>query len=273
MGILDCGNRYFLPGYPDSFYQRNSTLTDSQKRLARLNDNDTTSKEPFTIDNPDATKNLRAFVTTSLTRPARLFLTEPIVFLVTIMASIAYSQIYLLTVALPSIYTQPPLNFSRETASLSFIPLTIRFFLDVLPRFYDHFLLKRIKARRGVIKPEHKIRGFVIGAPLLAIGLWWFAWTIPPEVHAPWPLSFAPLILVGFATNEFDTTLAGYLTDPYTIFSASAFSSLGFMRALLSGTVPLFTKQMYHGLGANKATTVLAAIATAFCVAPVLFLR
>jgi hypothetical protein len=179
----------------------------------------------------------------------------------------------LLAVALPSIYTQAPLNFSRETSSLSFIPLAIGFFLDVLPRFYDYFLLKRIKARRSIIKPEDKIRGFAIVAPLLAIGLWWFAWTIPPEVDAPWPLSFAPLILIGFATNEFDATLSGYLTDSYTIFSASAFSSLAFMRAMLSGSVPLFTNQMYNGLGANKATSILAVVATVFCVAPVLFLK
>lgn len=45
------------------------------------------------------------------------------------------------------------------------------------------------------------------------------------------------------------------------------------MRAVVSGSLPLFTNQMYEGLGANKATTVLAAVATAFCAAPVLFLR
>ncbi|TVY82572.1 putative transporter, partial [Lachnellula suecica] len=243
-----------------------------KKRLGRLNAN-TTAKESFTIDNPDATPSIQTFITESLTRPTKLLFTEPIVFLVTIMGSIAYSQIYLLTVALPSIYTQAPLNFSREKSSLSFIPLAIGFFLDVFPRFYDHFLLKRIKAQGRILKPEHKLRGFAIGAPLLAIGLWWFAWTIPPDVYAPWPVSFAPLILVGFATNEFDATLTGYLTDSYTIFSASAFSSLGFTRAMMSGSVPLFTNQMYSGLGANKATSILASVATAFCAAPVLFLN
>lgn len=241
-----------------------------KKRLAHLN---RTSKEQFTIDNPDHIPSWQQFVTDALSRPARLFFTEPIVFLVTIMASVAFGQIYLLTEALPAVYTQAPLSFSQEHASLSFLPLAIGFGLDVLPRFYDHNLLKRIKSRGEVIKPEHKIRAFAIGAPLLAIGLWWFAWTIPPFVLAPWPISFLPLILVGFATNEFDCTLGGYLTDSYTIYSASAYASLAFLRAVVSGVLPLFTNQMYGALGANKATTILAVSATLFCVAPVLFLR
>jgi hypothetical protein len=78
---------------------------------------------------------------------------------------------------------------------------------------------------------------------------------------------------VGFATNEFDCALGGYLTDSYTIFSASAYASLAFWRAVVSDTLPLFTNQVYDALGANKATTILAVLATLFCVAPVLFLR
>ncbi|CZT44964.1 related to multidrug resistant protein [Rhynchosporium secalis] len=241
-------------------------------RLARLN-KVTTSKQPFTIYNPDENNSYRDFVTVSLTRPTRVFFTEPIVFLVAIMSSVAFGQIYLLTEALPAIYTQAPLNFTTEHASLSFISIGIGMSLNILPRFYDHFLLKRIKAQSKMIETEHKIRAFAVAAPILAIGLWCFAWTIPPAVPAPWPVSFLPLILVGFATNDFDCTLSGYLTDSYTSFSASAISSMAFLRAVLSGALPLFTRQIYEALGANKATTILAAVATAFCVTPFLFLK
>ncbi|PVH80656.1 fluconazole resistance protein 1, partial [Cadophora sp. DSE1049] len=233
-----------------------------KKRLARLN-KATSSKTPFTINNPDQSPSWHDFITISLTRPTRLFFTEPIVFLITIMA---FGQIYLLTEALPGIYKQSPLNFTSEHASLSFLPIAVGLGFNILPRFYDHHLLKRIKAQHKPIKPEHKIRGF-------AIGLWWFAWTIPPAVPTSWLVSFLPLILIGFATNEFDCTLGGYLTDSYTIFSASAFSSMAFLRAILSGALPLFANQMYGALGASHATTILAAVATVFCVTPFLFLR
>lgn len=190
-----------------------------------------------------------------------------------LLSALAFGQIYLLTEALPFTYWQAPLSFSENETSLAFLPITIGLILNVSARFYDDWYLRRLKARNEIIKPEHKIRVFAIGAPCLAIGLRWFAWTIPPAVPAPWPVSFAPLILVGFATNEFDCTLAGYLADSYTIYSASAFASLACLRALVSGILPLFAKQIYITLDANKATTVLASIATLFCVVPVLFLK
>jgi hypothetical protein len=63
------------------------------------------------------------------------------------------------------------------------------------------------------------------------------------------------------------------MIDSYTIFSASAFAFLEFVRAVVCGSLPLFANQMYGRVGANKAITVLAALAAAFCGAPVLFLR
>ncbi|KAL2073788.1 hypothetical protein VTL71DRAFT_11114 [Oculimacula yallundae] len=175
------------------------------------------------------------------------------------MSSVAYGLLYLLTEALSAIYIQALLNFTEKHASLSFIPIGIGMALNILPSFYDHFLLKRIKAQCKVIKPEHKIRGFAIAAPLLAIALTFPKWTIPPALSVPRPVSFLPLILIGYAANEFNCTLSGYLTDSYTIFSASALSSMAFLRAVLSSAFPLFTRQMYEDLGANRATTVLAA--------------
>lgn len=141
-----------------------------KKRLARLNRN-TPARNNYKIDNPDQIPSFSEFVNSVLLRPTRVFFTELVVFLVTIMASFVFGQIYLLTEALPLIYEQAPLNFSENTASLSFIPVTIGLLLDVLPRVYDHYHLKRIKASGKDIKPEDKIRCFALGAPALAIGL------------------------------------------------------------------------------------------------------
>ncbi|KAJ5965880.1 hypothetical protein N7481_012594 [Penicillium waksmanii] len=64
--------------------------------------------------------------------------------------------------------------------------------------------------------------GFFIGAPSLAIGLWWFAWTIPDAVNGVhWIVPTLPLVLIGYAVNEFDTVLLGYLVDSYLTYSAS----------------------------------------------------
>jgi hypothetical protein len=40
----------------------------------------------------------------------------------------------------------------------------------------------------------------------------------------------------------------------------------------MSGIVPLFTRQMFEGLGANVAVSILAGVASLFCIVPPLFL-
>jgi len=79
--------------------------------------------------------------------------------------------------------------------------------------------------------------------------------------------------LVGFALNENVYTLTGYLADSYTIYAASGFAGLILARATTCAIIVPFTRPMYTHLGYNVATSVLAAVATAFCIAPVVFIR
>lgn len=81
------------------------------------------------------------------------------------------------------------------------------------------------------------------------------------------------LVPVGYALNENVYTLTGYLADSYTIYAASGFAGLILARATTCAILLPFTRPMYEGLGFNVASSLLAAIATVFCAAPVLFWR
>ncbi|KAL4935105.1 hypothetical protein BDV06DRAFT_137543 [Aspergillus oleicola] len=227
---------------------------------------------PLQAQNPDHTPNLCTFMQMTLFRPIRLFLTEPIVFMVSSMSAIAFALIYLLTEVLPPIYEA--IGFSTTLASLPFLAIGIGLICGLLTRVTDHRTLVTSRKANTDPQPEHKLLGFTIGAPLLAIGLWWFAWTIPPEVNGvPWIVPSLALVLVGYALNEFDAVLAGYLADSYLTYAASGFAALALVRAVLSAVFPLFATQMFDGLGNNVAISVLAAIATVFCAVPPLFVR
>lgn len=78
---------------------------------------------------------------------------------------------------------------------------------------------------------------------------------------------------VGFALNENVYTLTGYLADSYTIYAASGYAGLILARASTCAIIVPFTRQMYTQLGYNVATSILAAVATVFCVAPFVFTR
>lgn len=97
---------------------------------------------------------------------------------------------------------------------------------------------------------------------------------IPPRVQGVhWIASAIPLVLIGYALNEFDAVLAGYLADSYLSFAASGFAALSLVRSTLSASFPLFPTHMFNGLGAKIAASVLAAVATVFCIIPPLFSR
>ena len=81
------------------------------------------------------------------------------------------------------------------------------------------------------------------------------------------------LVLVDYATNDLSYIVFGYLTDSYGPHAASACSALSLSRTVMAAVFPLFTYDMYTGLGGNIATSVFAAVATLFCVTPLLFLR
>ncbi|KAJ4138419.1 hypothetical protein NW768_002250 [Fusarium equiseti] len=214
------------------------------------------------------------FARTALFRPLKFLVTDPLVLFCAILCAIAFGLIYGLTESLTIVYTAPPFNFSQNASSLAFIAIAIGEIINVLPRFYDAYLYKKYRKTHRRIVPETKITSFAIAAPALAIGLWLFAWTIPPRVtNVPWPVSMIGLVIIGFCANDFSYVLFGYATDSYGEYAASAVSAISLTRTLTAAVFPLFTHQMYTGLGSNVATSILAAVASLFAFTPFLFLK
>ncbi|KAB8231267.1 MFS multidrug transporter [Aspergillus alliaceus] len=221
--------------------------------------------------NPDYTPDLSTFIRTTLVRPVQL-IAEPIVMCVGVMTSTAFGLVYLFTEALQPIYQA--LGFQESSSSLAFVGLGIGMMLSLLTRFADERIIQNHLRDGRQLLPEHKLLGMYVGTPLLAIGLWWFAWTIPPHFsNVYWIVPTIPLLLIGYALNEFPTVLLGYLADSYVSYAASGFAAVASLRAILSATFPLFAPRMFSGLGNNIAVSVLAAVATVFCAIPPLFGR
>ncbi|KAL4932192.1 subtilisin-like protein [Aspergillus undulatus] len=186
--------------------------------------------------------------------------------------AVATALVYLFTQALPPIYEA--FNFTTKQACLPFIAIGAGLSLGLLTRYLDFHLIERRRRHGHILLPEHKLTGFWIGSGVLAGALWVFAWTIPPAVqNLHWVVSVLALILIGYALNEIDYVLGGYLADSYLSYAASGLAALSLIRALLSGILPLVSSPMFVDLGANVAASLLAAVATLFCLVPPLFSR
>lgn len=239
------------------------------QKLTQLEKKHNTKLEPR--DNPDAVPNGRALARLIILRPARLAVTEPIVIMVSLLNAAAWGLVYLFTESLTVVYSL--YGWAETTTSLAFIAIGLGIPLSILPRIWDVHMISQKKRHNQEVKPENKIYGFAIAAPMLAVGLWLFSWTIPPRVHTHWAVSMVGLVFIGFAANEFAYTLNGYLADSYTMYASSGLATLAFLRALVSGVVPLFAYPMFSGLGGNIAGSILAAVATVFCLTPFVFLK
>ncbi|OGM47176.1 MFS multidrug transporter [Aspergillus bombycis] len=240
-------------------------LTREVAKLSR-----TTGKDLQAL-NHDHHPDLRTFLKVALFRPAILFCREPLVFIIAMMIAFAFSLLYMFTEALQPIYEA--MGFSRTQSSLAFLACACGIWFSALTRLLDNRVFDTRQRKNLPVRPEDKLLGLAIGAPVLAVGLWWFAWTIPPKIsNIHWIVPSIPLAMMGYALNEFDTVLYSYLSDCYLSYSASAMAAVAFLRALLSGVFPLFTKQMFDGLTANVAVSLLAALATVFCIVPPLFI-
>lgn len=207
----------------------------------------------------------KEFVRTTLMQPIRLFFTEPLVFWVSIMGAVVYGNLYLFSEALPVVYGDG-FHIADRPASLVFLAFGVGILPTYLPRIYDIKFANRRHRQGLAMEPEDKLFGFYIAAPVLAAGLWWFSLTVPPLInHITAWASIASLLLIGYATVEFDNVLSGYLTDTYMSYAASANAPMAFLRATLSGIFPLFGHSLFHELGSNNALFILAGLATVFC--------
>lgn len=239
------------------------------QKLEKLQDRYHDKLEPR--GNPDAIPNGRALAELVILRPARLAVTEPIIIMVSLLNATAWGLVYFFTESLTLVYSL--YGWAETTTSLAFIAIGLGIPFSIFPRLWDLYIISKRKQQKAEVKPEDKIYGFALAAPVLAIGLWLFSWTIPPLVHTPWPVSMVGLVMIGFAANEFAYTLNGYLADSYTMYASSSLTTLAFLRAIVSGLMPLFAYPMFSRLGSNVAGSILAGVATLFCVTPFVFFR
>ncbi|PYH87803.1 MFS general substrate transporter [Aspergillus ellipticus CBS 707.79] len=231
-----------------------------------------TGNDSLKAQNPDYMPDLRTFLHLGLLRPLRLFVTEPIVFIVTMIFGVCVALVYLFTEALPPVYEA--FGFRSEQASLPFLAISLGVIPNAITRILDYRIIQKRQNEGLPITPEHKLTGIYIGAPVLAIALWWFAWTIPPTVTSVhWFVSVVALFFTGYALNEMEIVVTAYLADSYLSYAASGFAALSIIRSLLSAAFPLFGSKMFDDLGANAAVSILAGLATLFCLVPPLLGR
>ena len=168
------------------------------------------SYDGLSLDDKHALPTVWEFITSSLLLPLRLFFTEPIVTLASIMAATVYGIMYLFSESFGMVYGDS-FGFTPEQSALVILAIAVGIVPTTLPMLYDVRVAGRRQREGRDLQPEDKLFGFYLAAPSLAISLWWFALTVPPLATgiSPW-VSIVALTPIGFSTSEFGKLLNGF---------------------------------------------------------------
>jgi multidrug resistance protein len=204
-----------------------------------------------------------------LVRPFQLLFGEPIVFLISLYMSVLYGLLYMFFVAFPIVY-QEGKGYTAGITGLMFIPLAIGVLCSAAfaPLVNKHYLSLCAK-HNGSPPAEVRLIPMMASCWLIPIGLFIFAWSSYPHLSwvgpafGGWPVGFGFIFLYNSANN--------YLVDSYQHQAASALAAKTCLRSFWGASTVLFTTQMYHRLGYQWASSLLAFIALACCAIPYLF--
>lgn len=139
----------------------------------------------------------------------------------------------------------------------------------IFPIYFSY--KKKSLATKGLLAPEERLPPAFIGAVLLTIGFFWFAWTNSPSIH--WMVSIAAGVPIGYGMIMVFLPILNYLIDAYTIYAASVLAANASLRSLFGAAFPLFTTYMYQNLGIHWATSVTAFLALACMPMPFIFYK
>lgn len=216
-------------------------------------------------------RTFKEIVEGTLMRPV-ILLSELIVFLITLYMSIIYGLLYMFFFAYPMVYSEGK-KWGDIKTSLMFIPLGVGVLISTaISPILNKDYLKRAQRYidRGEVPPaELRLIPMMIGSIFVPVGLFAYAWSSFP--HVSWAGPCFSGMACGFGFLMLYNPANNYIVDSYQHYAASGLAAKTFVRSMWGGAVPLFTIQMYHRLGYEWATTLMAFISLACVAIPFMF--
>jgi MFS family permease len=143
--------------------------------------------------------DVKSIITKQLSRPLKMLFTEPMVTLIAFYASFVYAILYLTLQVFPIVF-QEQRGWSPVVGSLPFLGMFVGILAATGVNLGNQPIYRRnCAASNGKPIPEARLPPLAIGAVLMVIGLFWFAWTAEPKY--PWP---SPVVAAGFVGGGFN---------------------------------------------------------------------
>jgi len=223
-----------------------------------------------------ALESTKFFLTTQLTRPIHMGLTEPIVGLFTLYIALNFAMLYSFFAVFEEIM-RDEYGFGLGQSGLTFLGLGVGCIVGCATIvILNKTLVKRQvrvskeNGQGGKVNPESRLYIAMAGSLLIPISLFWFGWTARSDVHWISPVIAEAFFGCGNLLIFMAATL--YLTDTYGArYTASAMGANNLARYTVGCVFPLWVNYMYDGLGIGWATSVFGFISLAMMPIPWVF--
>ncbi|KAJ9604175.1 hypothetical protein H2200_011009 [Cladophialophora chaetospira] len=208
----------------------------------------------------------------NVTRPMRMFFTEPILLLIGIYLSFVYGLIYIILSAYPLVF-QGVHGIAPGVGSLPLFGVAFGMVLaGVASVAYTPYWVRKYHANNNKAMPEWRLPLAMVGGVFFSTGLFWFGWTgAYKSVH--WIVPTLAGVFIGFGLLSIFMQLIMYIVDAYLMFAASAIAGNTIVRSLFAAACPLFDRQMFVNMEIQWACTLLGCVALVLIPVPVFFYR
>lgn len=215
------------------------------------------------------TRPLRQKLLHSLKRPPKIF-AQPIVATMAVYQALIFGTTFSIYTNMQKIFSES-YGFSTEQVGLLYLGPGLGFLFAVMvlvPRIDTVY--KHLTAKNGEkAKPEYRLPLANIGAVLIPVSLFWFAWTV--EKHAHWFACISGTFFYGIGQVMILNCTQNYYIDSFEKYAASAIAAGTVFRSLVGGVVPLAAPALFEKLGYGWGISVFAFIGVILAPAPILF--
>ncbi|KAL9104848.1 MAG: hypothetical protein Q9163_000234 [Psora crenata] len=243
----------------------------ARKRAYEEDDSSPSSGKVYRIANQDDRPLLRRLLV-NMQRPLRILFTQPIVFIMAIYQAILFGTTYSLWTNFEAIYGKE-YGFTTTQVGLTYLGIGIGFLIAVwfiVPKI-DTVYNRLTEKNDGKEKPEYRLPLANIGAVLVPISLFWFAWTV--EYHIHWSVTVLATVFFGLGQITILNTVQNYYIDSFSKYAASAIAAGAVFRSIAGGVLPMAASGLFEALGYGWGVSIFAFLSLTLSPAPSFFIR
>ncbi|CAN9262895.1 unnamed protein product [Alternaria alternata] len=192
----------------------------------------------------------------ALVKPWEINALDPAILFTTVYMGLCYGIYYSFFESLPLVY---PVYYGFNAESTGLI------FLCILPAclsaFAAHVLYLKYRVFPRLMNGtfgelENHLWPGMVASPVIAVGLFIFAWASRPSVH--WMVPTIGLSLTCFGIYFIAQSVLLYIPNIYPTYAASIFSANSLSRSAFAFAAILFARPMFQGIGIDGGVSLLA---------------